>query len=223
MPRSLPYHLTHSPLVLAGDGVTGKPRPEWDSSGPWAAGSSEAVVSGWDGKNRTQAVPVGAIDSPGSGVKAEPPRAPGSGRWETHHAGHLGSGSRARSWGRGLWGRGRRRACSQAALRTRALAGAASCSGAGLSATRLALAALIPLLPTCSPEIRTQLQTQIKELQPHKSGRIAVGTQPRASPALPRRGKGRPGWEYPGKHRSRRDPSLASWPLTREAEAGGLP
>lgn len=50
--------------------------------------------------------------------------------------------------------------------------------GRELSAAGLAPAALIPLLPTCSPEIRTQLQTQIKESLPHKSGRPAVGTRP---------------------------------------------
>lgn len=107
------------------------------------------------------------------------PTGPGSGRWETHQAGHLGSERlprRERGKGAGLLPGGP--FCARAHLH-----------GRELSAAGLASAALIPLLPTCSPEIRTQLQTQIKESLPHKSGRPAVGTRPGLH--LPDLGEGR--------------------------------
>lgn len=87
-----------------GGGVKGKLRPRRDPSSPWAAGRSEAADLGWDGKNRTGDVPLRAIDSMGLEVEAGSLPPPRSGRWETHQAGHLGSGSCGRGWGPGWAG-----------------------------------------------------------------------------------------------------------------------
>lgn len=154
-------------ILWWGWGVSGKPRSGRDPGGPWAVGRNGTADPGGDGKNRTGQFPRGPSTAQGQRSRPGP------------------QGSRVRKVGNTSGGPPGQRAtpAEGAGKGAGLLPGGPFCArahlhGRELSAAGLALAALIPLLPTCSPEIRTQLQTQIKESLPHKSGRPAVGTRP---------------------------------------------